>query len=71
MVCKSSVAVSFQLLSEAILKPQIAFEGKAWADEKAQHTREYVSILKRPTTQPSDDRWGLEMASIFIVASYT
>ncbi len=48
---------------EAISKPQIAFEGKAGADDKAQHTREYVSILKRPSTQPSGDRWGFEMAS--------
>jgi hypothetical protein len=32
---------------EAISKPQMAFEGKAKADEKAQHTREYVSILRR------------------------
>jgi hypothetical protein len=38
---------------ETISKPQIAFEGKAGADDKAQHTREYVSILKRPSTQPS------------------
>jgi hypothetical protein len=35
---------------EAISKPQIAFEGKARADEKAQHTRQYVSILKRFST---------------------
>ncbi|MCK4729580.1 MAG: hypothetical protein KAT27_11685, partial [Desulfobacterales bacterium] len=42
---------------------QIAFEGKAGADDKAQHTREYVSILKRPSTQPSGDRWGFEVAS--------
>ena len=48
---------------EAISKPQIAFEGKAGADDKAQHTREYVSILKRPSTQPSGDRLGFEMAS--------
>ena len=48
---------------EAISKPQIAFEGKAGADDKAQHTREYVSILKRPSTQPSGARWGSEMAS--------
>ena len=27
------------VLSEAMSKPQIAFEGKAGADEKAQHTR--------------------------------
>ena len=48
---------------EAISKPQMAFEGKAKADEKAQHTREYVSILKRLSTQPSGVRWGFEMAS--------
>ena len=24
---------------------------------------EYVSILKRPQTQPSNDRWGFEMTS--------
>ena len=48
---------------EAISKPQIAFEGKAGADDKAQHTREYVSILKRPSTQPSGAIWGFEMAS--------
>jgi hypothetical protein len=36
-----------KVLLEAISKPQMAFEGKAKADEKAQHTREYVSILKR------------------------
>ncbi len=32
---------------EAISKPQIAFEDTARADDKAQHTRGYVSILKR------------------------
>jgi hypothetical protein len=48
----------------------MAFEGKAKADEKAQHTREYVSILKRLSTQPSSVRWGFEMASkdIFLLA---
>jgi hypothetical protein len=35
---------------EAVSKPQIAFEGKAKADEKAEHTREYVSILQRVST---------------------
>ena len=48
---------------EAISKSQIGFEGKARADDKAQHTREYVSILKRPSTQPSGARWGFVMAS--------
>jgi hypothetical protein len=47
---------------EAISKHQMAFEGKAKVDEKAQHTREYVSILKRLSTQPSSVRWGFEMA---------
>jgi hypothetical protein len=28
---------------EAVSKPQIALKGKTHADEKAQHTREYVS----------------------------
>jgi hypothetical protein len=32
--------------------------------DKAQHARKYVSILKRPSTQPSGARWGFEMASI-------
>jgi hypothetical protein len=35
---------------ETISKPQMVFDGKARADEKAQHTREYVSILKRCST---------------------
>jgi hypothetical protein len=35
---------------EAISKPQMVSDGKARADEKAQHTREYASILKRCST---------------------
>jgi hypothetical protein len=35
---------------QAISKMQITFKDKARADEKAQHTREYVSILKRLAT---------------------
>jgi hypothetical protein len=46
-----------------VSKPQIAFESKAQAEEKAQHTWEYVSILKRPATQVSDVRWGFETTS--------
>jgi hypothetical protein len=46
-----------------VLKPQIAFESKAQADEKAQHTSEYASILKRPATQLSGARWGFETTS--------
>jgi hypothetical protein len=39
------------------------FESKAQADEKAQHTWQYVSILKRTATQLSDIRWGFETTS--------
>jgi hypothetical protein len=35
---------------QAISKMQITFKDKARADEKAQHTRKYVSILKRLAT---------------------
>jgi hypothetical protein len=35
---------------EAISKMQITFKDKALADEKAEHTREYVSILRRSAT---------------------
>jgi len=41
---------------ELISKLWIAFDGKASADEKAQHTREYVRILNRQITPPSDVR---------------
>jgi hypothetical protein len=49
---------------EVVSKRQIAFESKAQADEKAQHTCEYVSILKRSATQLSDARWGFDTTSI-------
>jgi len=60
-----SLLVSFQarFREKWLAKPQIAFESKAQADEKAQHTLEYVSILKRPATQLSDVRWGFKTAS--------
>jgi len=51
---------------EAISKPRIRSESKAQADEKAQHTREYVSILKRLATQLSGLRRGFETASTLI-----
>jgi len=47
---------------EVVSKPQIRFKGKAQTDEKAQHTRSYVSILKRLATQPWEIRWGFETA---------
>ena len=49
--------------TEVVSKGQIAFESKAQADEKAQHTFKYVSILKRSATQLSDARWGFETTS--------
>ena len=48
---------------EVVSKYQIAFESKAQPDEKAQHTGEYVSILKRSATQLSDARWGFQTTS--------
>jgi hypothetical protein len=46
-----------------VSKPQIRSESKAQPDEKAQHTREYVRILKRAATQVSGLRWGFETVS--------
>jgi hypothetical protein len=48
---------------EVVSKLQIMFESKAQADEKAQHTLKYGSILKRSSTQLSDIRWGFETTS--------
>jgi hypothetical protein len=60
----SRCPAEFHLTSlEVVSKPQIAFESKAQADEKAQHTFKYVSILKRSATQLSDARWGFETTS--------
>jgi len=50
----------FTTAIEVVSKFQIMFESKAQADEKAQHTLKYVSILKRSATQLSDIRWGFE-----------
>jgi hypothetical protein len=57
-----SFVCGFRLL-EVVSEPQIAFESKAQADEKAQHTFKYVSILKRSATQLSDARCGFEITS--------
>jgi len=58
--------ISIFVRIEVVSKPQIMFESKAQADEKAQHTCEYVSILKRHATQPSDIRWGFQTTSNYI-----
>ncbi len=39
-----------------ILKHWIMVQGKAPVDEKAEHTRKYVSIFHRPATTPWDMR---------------
>ena len=52
----------FLKFSEAVSKPQIALKDKAQADEKAEHTRLYVSISKRPATPSLRVRWGFETA---------
>ena len=48
---------------EAISKMQITLKDKARADEKAQHTWEYVSILRRLATPKFGVRWGFETTS--------
>jgi hypothetical protein len=48
---------------EAISKMQITFKDKARADEKAQHTWEYVSILRRSATPYLGVRCIFEIAS--------
>jgi len=60
---KANPLMPQQIYLEAISKPRIRSESKAQADEKAQHTRKYVSILKRLATQLSGLRRGFEMAS--------
>ncbi|MEJ2099153.1 MAG: hypothetical protein P8X68_04165 [Desulfobacterales bacterium] len=62
------VGQPFNNLLEVVSKRQVAFESKAQADEKAQHTWEYVSILKRSATQLSDARWCFETASTLSLA---
>jgi DNA-binding MurR/RpiR family transcriptional regulator len=64
---KRIVRAAHELNFEAFSKPQIALKDKAQTDEKAQHIREHVSILKRPATPSASVRWGLETASWGIV----
>jgi hypothetical protein len=49
---------------------QITFKDKARADEKAEHTLEYVSILRRSATQYLGVRCIFEIASIVILRYY-
>jgi hypothetical protein len=49
MIFHKDLSAKIYLL-QAISKMQITLKDKAQADEKAQHTWEYVSILKRLAT---------------------
>jgi hypothetical protein len=44
-------------------KPQIRFKGKAQADRESAAYLKYVSIYRRPATQPLGLRWGFEIIS--------
>jgi hypothetical protein len=48
---------------EVVSKPQIMFESKASLKLKTEHTRKYVSISIRGTTQLSDIRWDFGTTS--------
>ena len=50
-------------ITEVVLKLQIALKLKARADAKAQHTYEYVSILRRSATLRFGVRWDFETTS--------
>jgi hypothetical protein len=50
-------------LFEVVSKPQIRFKGKAQADRESAAYFEYVSIYRRPETQPLGLRWGFETTS--------
>ena len=48
---------------EVVSKPQIRFKGKAQADRESAAYVQYVSIYRRPATQPLGLRWGFETTS--------
>ncbi len=50
MIGKMSQRGILQRFLQAVSKMQIVSKYKTRADEKAQHTREYVSILRRAAT---------------------
>jgi len=59
----SCVSATPPVKLEVVSKPQISLKSKAQTDEKAQHTRYYVSILKRLATQLLGLRWGFDATS--------
>jgi hypothetical protein len=48
---------------EVVSKPQIRFKGKASGRTGKRSIRGYVSIYRRPATQPLGLRWGFETTS--------
>ena len=56
--CKSNI-----INLEVVSKPQIRSKGKAQADRESAAYNGYVSICRRPATQPLGLRWGFETTS--------
>jgi len=52
-----------------VSKPQIRFKGKAQADRESAAYMGYVSIYRRPATQPLSLRWDFETTSKFGTAA--
>jgi hypothetical protein len=59
----SSKEVGKEKVMEVVSRPRITPEDKTQADSKAQHTRQYVNISRRPATPPSDVRQVYEITS--------
>jgi hypothetical protein len=55
---------------EVVSKPQITPKIKARADEKAQHTYEYVSILRRSATPIFGVRRGFDTTSSLLHSAF-
>ena len=53
----------FTKVLEVVSKPQIRFKGKAQADRESAAYILYVSIYRRPATQPLGLRWGFDTTS--------
>jgi hypothetical protein len=58
------------LHSEVVSKPQIRSKGKAQAYRESAAYTGYVSIYRRPATQPLGLRWGFKTTSMQISEGY-
>jgi hypothetical protein len=56
-------------LFEVVSKPQIRFKGKASVRSGKRSIHEYVSIYRRPATQPLGLRWDFETTSNMLIIS--